>query len=128
MLAPALALHRRARSAFACRLPATKTRRPVPPPAAPTAWRSATELACSYAAAAHGAAAATLPQLRTICQLLTSTTVRESERSTAVSALRAGLSKAEASRWLSFLLPAVQARRESRNRASLVAPLLAAAA
>jgi hypothetical protein len=86
-------------------------------------------MAVSYrAAAAHGAAAATLPQLRTICQLLTSTTVRESERGTAVSALRAGLSKAEASRWLSFLIPAVQARRELRNRAALVAPLLAAAA
>jgi hypothetical protein len=107
---------------------------PAPAPAAPAAvavlpvWRSAAELARAYAVLALGEQrAATLPQLERICQLLTSTTLQEAERARAVAALRAGLTKAEASRWLDRLIPAVRRRREHRNRVCLLAPLAAAA-
>lgn len=97
----------------------------TPAPAA-KAWASAAELAHKHATAAHGARAASLPQLERICQLLTSTTVSEQERARAVATLRAGLTKGDASRWLDKLLPAVRRRREHRSRLALVAPLAAA--
>jgi hypothetical protein len=103
-------------------LPAPKAE-PVPAP--PATWRTAAECAHTHATTAHGAKAATLPQLERICQLLTSTTVTERERTRAVACLRAGLNKHEAGRWLDKLLPTVRRRREHRNRMALLVPLAA---
>jgi hypothetical protein len=103
---------------------------PAPRAAALTAeepaWSRAARTAHQLAQEAHGRKSASLRQCRTLCQLLTSTTVTDRERRRAVGMLAAGATKEQAARALEYLLPAVQLRRARRSTAFL-APLAAAA-
>ena len=121
----AITLHRRARFAYTYKLPCTKKAPArLRPTQRPAAWAQAAEAARAAALAAHGPNAATLPQLRKVCQLLTSHTVSERERERALALLTAGCSRQQASSMISHLLPAVRTRKEAEARAFL-APLAA---
>lgn len=65
---------------------------------------------------------ATLKQLRRVCQLLTSHTVRERERRRAFLRLTRGCTKDQASAMLDYFIPTVRARRAAAARASLGPP------
>lgn len=65
---------------------------------------------------------ATLKQLRRVCQLLTSHTVRERERRRAFLLLTQGCTKDQASAMLDYFIPTVRARKAEAVRAPLGPP------
>ena len=78
-------------------------------------WRTAAEQACTVARA-QAADPATPKQLRRVCQLLTSRTLREHERRRALHHLIRGCTKRQASAMLDYLIPAVRRRTLEKKR------------
>lgn len=86
-----------------------------PPLSRNISWQGAAEEA-SAVARALVADPATLKQLRRVCQLLTSRTVRDDERQRAMLHLIRGCSKRQASAMLDYLIPVVRARTLEKRR------------
>ena len=93
--------------------------------AAPPPWRRAAVAAHQIARARTGEPA-TLPQLSRVCQILSSHSVSESERSRALRRLTQGCSREQASAMLDYLLPRVHTRK-IQEAERLLWPLLAGA-
>lgn len=95
---------------------------PVPAARSAARWQRAAEAALAIARA-RTAQPASLRQLRRVCQLLSSHTIRARERRRAFVVLTQGCTHEQASTMLAYLVPRVETRKAEEARSLLEALL-----